>query len=255
MKKAKTLATLAMGALALVAPCGLASAAELTDTYSKDVIVGEVDETIYSVDISWGDMVFDWKYNEGLGRFIFSPQFGCYGVALAGYRRDEQAYSDAAAYLAAAANLGHLYTDEECSAVTHDGNVDDDTIYYIKYFPKNNISVVDLSYNGHLEATASFETAEGYDWVDGKFADDYAISNEYEIVTYYETIDGVRTIMNPEDQIASEHHISLAQGAMATILSKKLFLRPKAGTIANSSSVTAGDKLGTITVTISPKTM
>ena len=55
MKKAKTLAALVMGALALAAPCSLASAAELTDTYSKDVIAGEVDETIYSVDISWGD--------------------------------------------------------------------------------------------------------------------------------------------------------------------------------------------------------
>ena len=62
MKKALILATILGSLLPAIMP---AFGAYAVDSQSHDVTVGEVDETIYSVDIYWGgDLAFDWKYDE-----------------------------------------------------------------------------------------------------------------------------------------------------------------------------------------------
>ena len=86
---------------------------------------------------------------------------------------------------------------------------------------------------------------------------DLAFNNEYQTVLYYDRNGDSAdlTLLNPEDQIEDTHSLAAAGGyAPAIILNKYFFLQQKSGTAVEGGSVTAGDKIGTITVTISPDT-
>ncbi len=130
---------------------------------SKNTTVGDVDETIYSVDITWGDMAFDWKYDETKNTYDFKPHFGCEGYT---------ASSADDSFLNAALNGGQLYSDNTCSTLQTEALVSGRT-YYQKSEVGGRISVKDMSENGKVKAYAGFVAADDYNWVVGHIAGTY----------------------------------------------------------------------------------
>ena len=132
-------------------------------TGTKNVTVGDVDETVYSVDIDWGDnMVFDWKYNYNQNSFNFTPRMGCEGYVM----------HEGDVFLNQARVDGKLYSDDSCSTLQTDVLVNGDT-YYAKSAIGGHIMVTDSSVNGRLKVNAGFVASEDYDWLTGKFASSY----------------------------------------------------------------------------------
>ncbi len=188
-------------------------------THSHDVTVGEVDETVYSVDFSWDDLIFDWKYDEQKNDFGFKPHWEC---------TDDEAGVGGFA----------LYTDDACTA-QYTGDLIDTSGLYRKS-PSSSIRVYDQSVNGRIMASVSFNPTDKYSWVIGKFADpnETRINFDTETITYGEDIVGgilpaVTTTRNFEADLYFEKDPSATP---------------------SSESITTSDKIGTVTLTIEPRT-
>ena len=66
MKKNLLVGIIGLSALALFTTNVNAETIDLENVSEtgKSVIVGEVDVPVYSVDITWGDLTYDWKYDD-----------------------------------------------------------------------------------------------------------------------------------------------------------------------------------------------
>ena len=213
------------------------------DPQSHDVTIGSVDETVYSVDIEWGEnMVYDWKYNENTGSYGFKARLGCQGW-----------YADntTGPYLRALANSNSLYSDENCE-VPFTGTVDEEGFdrYYVKDNVGGHISVRDYSQNGKVSATASFTPTEKYNWVEGKFAN-FANMTAFGDILYY---DDLSEIANNTAPIGPSINVVLCVGACDEIsrIDKTLYLEKAAGADVDSHSISTSDKIGTVTINITP---
>ena len=71
-----------IASLALAAAPALSTFATGLGSQTQDIMAGEVDETIYSVDISWGDMTFDWKYDYSANTFGFATKIVCSEIGI-----------------------------------------------------------------------------------------------------------------------------------------------------------------------------
>lgn len=135
------------------------------ETSTKNVTVGDVEEPIYSVEIHWSDMKFDWKYQEYTKQFEFTSTVSCIPVTIAEERAAEL-NSKSNSYLR---NFG-LYSDNECSSVVDDPvYVAGNTYYERSNYPE--IFVIDNSINGQVKAKATFSPSSKYNWVYGTLAD------------------------------------------------------------------------------------
>ena len=237
MKKQKYY--LAAGVLACSAISGLAMPLANTfaegdlDGGSHDAIVGEVDETEYSVNISWGNMTFDWKYNSATNSFDFQPQTRCVGSSAQYNLTFMHSYQ----------NEGNLYSDNTCTALMT-GELTEDGFYYYTV-PDGEMTVKDFTQNGRIKATASFTPESKYDWVTGEFG---GWSRACSVEPDYTECSTAFTESGSEFYFNSN---IVESGVEGRLLLKSLNLK-KAADPAYSDSITSSDKIGTVTITIEP---
>lgn len=192
---------------------------------THDVTVGEVDETVYSVDISWGDMTFDWKYDSEKNEYGFKARLGCSGYLMSA---DDT-------YLTAAKEENILFSDDSCS-VLQTSELINDTTYYMKDNVGGSIKIEDLSVNGKVKANASFLAEEGYEWVVGKFSNTYTLTPQTGDIEYGEDLNNGLLEKLPNS---------------SGIYYGWLYFE-KANSQMPSGAISTSDKIGTVTVTISP---
>ena len=200
---------------------------------TQDVTVGEVDETVYSVDINWGDMTFDWKYNKNANSFSFMPQLSCNTVAV---------FPDGAEWLESVQDLEQLYSDKLCTEL-YSGDIEENATYYydaglenVAVKPESWIYVRDESSNGKTNFSYSFTAEDDYDWVSGGFAEYALVSSDRKTITYYND--------------SEEYKTASGLTSVGYRPSKYFYLEND----GDSQHVNSGDKIGTITITISPDT-
>lgn len=198
---------------------------------AHDVTVGNVDETVYSVDINWGDMAFDWKYNSSTGKYEFKSKVSC------------QINIDGVAAWQVLKEHNNLYTDGECTNL-EEGEINSHGPYYQKGIGSGYISVVDSTINGKVKATAAFTPTNEYDWVVGKIGTEpMGIAYDSPIVPLgYDPIsDTFSYIESTNGKLAEEGKSQYGY----------LYLETNNPT-GQTNKVTSNDKIGTITITISP---
>ena len=193
-------------------------------TQTNDVTVGEVDETIYSVDISWGDMAFDWKYNEETNEHNFELPKECIELTYDGY----------GALFNGKVENQKMFNDNTCSSLV--SNPVEGNQYFAERHINDRIVVSDNSENGHILAQASFASEPDYEWVTGTIINYPVVWEDY----IEELEDGMLPCW-----IDTEFGESTCVGYL------KL---EKNNLYTTSSNINAGDKIGTITLTISPDT-
>ena len=138
---------------------------------SKPATVGEVGETIYSVDILWGDMVFDWTYWDAPGTYNFKPRMSCEKYTLGSSQLESR-------MIYFASDWERLYSDSACTErVTDlgagalpngDPRYANGTEFYVKEV-NSSIIVHDHSQNGRVKAQVSFTATDDYSWVSAHF--------------------------------------------------------------------------------------
>lgn len=200
----------------------------------KEVSVGEVDETVYSVDINWGDMIFDWKYDEATNSFNFQQRRGP-GQAVS-------TMPDGYVWLNNEKDKGYIYEDESCKNA-FDGEIVSDTTYYWCpiYSASGAVRLVDNSTNGRLKAVASFSSSDGYGWVTGRFG-------LWEMDT-----EGVLTFNESENGELQQYTDTNWDGSSTTYTMINLDLK-KNREPSNSELISANDTIGFITLHIEPDT-
>ena len=208
--------------LALAAMPALGVFAETPTNGTHDVTVGEVDQTVYEVDITWGDMVFDWKYDSVTNSFNFKPGLGeCVSTTIS--TNDEVSRLQA---------KGELYTDSACNTLAENGGTSGQ--YYTKR-KKNNISVGDNTQNGRVAVSATFTPEDGYSFVSGSFG----IRLPYGEDGAYEDYEGFQPVGGSLDG--------------RTLWGTQLNLE-KTSNPANPELITSSDKIGTVTINITDGT-
>ena len=220
MKKQKYY--LAAGVLACSAISGLAMPLANTfaldpGSYTQEVTVGEVDETIYSVDINWGDMTFDWKYDAEANEFNFQPHKKCMPIA----NNDSTA-----SVLTALQEQGRLYNDLTSCETLATNPLDAEMYAYLT--PDGGIGVYDSSTNGKLKTKLSFTASEKYDWVTGKFGTWSTFGDLF--------------LGDPDEYLSSSNNTSYSS----------LVLEKNSNYNASAESVVANETIGTVTITIEP---
>ena len=222
MKKQKYY--LAAGVLACSTVSGLAmplanTFAEGPGSYPQDVTVGEVDEPIYSVDIEWGDMVFDWKYNAETNEYNFESPKGCEAIIYSGEATELKMYSDSTCSSLASNPVG--------------GNT-----YYTKEHINDRVVVYDESENGQIKAQVSFTPEAKYAWITGKIGE-YIYYSNGDDYTFEEYENGVLQVRGSKG-LAPAHY-------------GELKLEKNANSSTDEySSISKDDKIGTVTITIEP---
>ena len=239
MKKALILATILGSLLPAIMP---AFGAYAVDSQSHDVTVGEVDETIYSVDIYWGgDLAFDWKYDEETNSHDFRAKKSCFAM------RGDVAYQGdwygmgVQNYLSAAKGASLVYSDSECTNVYY-GDIDPDTMYYSRIGVDGQIIVTDRSTNGSLSATMSFTPEENYNWVVGKTASIASVTTDGR-VHYYNDPDDV-----PSNELWQRNRFENP----IFLIQDYFYLEKAPDTDLSTKTVSANDKIGTLAINLTP---
>ena len=198
---------------------------------SRDVTVGEVDETVYSVDINWGDMAFDWKYNAGTNDFNFEAHPRCDAVS---------AVVDGKVWLEYQRDNGWLFSNDTCSE-QYSGEITDGATYYASEgATKSTMDITDNSTNGRIKASASFASEDKYNWVDGVFGfmdsgwDGPDVPHRTpEFVVY---TDGVLPFKNVGGNMVAHGELELTKNS----------------SYVPGAAIEASDKIGTVTINIEP---
>ena len=123
--------------------------------YSSDVTVGQaLTGTLYDVEISWGDLTFDWKYDH------WEPANTC----------GEVKYVDGEIILGAGMSIpGNdeygVYTDNKCTNMVESELKNGET-YYINNLERDfvEITIVDKSINGQVAPQVRWGTNQKYDY-------------------------------------------------------------------------------------------
>lgn len=126
----------------------------------KNVIVGDVTAPVYSVDIEWGDMTFDYKYDDVNEQYYWREKIECEKL-VAGL---ESNFNN---------NELDLYYDNACENEMPAENFDFDTALTIEaYYARTvggMISIHDSSQNGSIIPSISWTSESNYDFVDANF--------------------------------------------------------------------------------------
>lgn len=227
--------------LALAAMPALGVFAETPTNGTHDVTVGEVDQTVYEVDITWGDMTFDWKYNSEANTFNFKPAKSSECISagsLQGIEFYDQVFYDLQ-------NDKNLFSDSTCSTLT-EGELSEGVTYYKKSYT-NNIAVVDYTENGRVAVSASFAPEDSYNWVRGK------IGYMQDTCTREEAIAGADCQKEYVDGFAPAMKVLPGGSGYAPVYLSNLYLE-KISDPANPELITTADKIGTVTINITDGT-
>ena len=217
-----------IASLALAAAPALSTFALGTGTQTHDVTVGEVDETVYSVEIDWGNnMVFNWKYSYDTNSFGFKPNLGCEGYVMSG----------ADIHLTQAQEDGRLYSDNTCTTL-QTGELENGTSYYQKTAIGGHIHVEDSSINGRVKVHASFTPDENYDWVVGKFAGTYEHNLTTGEIAYSDDFE--------------DGYLVPQLGSIGYAIYHSWLHLETDNNLVSSESITSNDTIGTGTLTIEP---
>jgi len=230
-KVSKLLLLAAMFALPLCVSAEEAKPSDFND--EQTVVVGEVDTTVYSVEIQWTDLSYDWKYDKDTNDFKFMPSLACQAVT-------GNALQD---YITSGETI---YSDNTC-ATLHTGEYQNENTYYVQngFFPT--VQVEDYSVNGKIKAKASFAPSGSFaNWVTGKFYE-YTTYDNKKIEYHNELTDGYLK-SNP---------ITSGEGGTGNILGYLL-----TGTLklevnneyTGEKVVETGNTIGTVTLEISEDT-
>ena len=142
----------------------------------KTVVVGDVDVTVYSVDIEWGDLSYDWKYDKETNSFGFKAPLGCNGYVAS----SEEAIENFESWVSGGQKM---YSDNTCTTL-HTGEFEIGNTYYQTSKVGGKIRVVDNSVNGKIKAKVGFTPASSYDWVIGKFYAGYTLTPATGLIEY-----------------------------------------------------------------------
>ena len=134
---------------------------EVTET-GKNVVVGEVETPVYSVDITWGNMEFDYVYNEVTGKYEWKSELTCEKLE----SWDKDTY-----------NLGwnDIYSDESCTNSATYSSFEEalDSNAYKGYDDiSSSIVITDNSVRGHVAPKLYWTSESDYDYVIGEFYGD-----------------------------------------------------------------------------------
>ena len=207
--------------------------AEDVGTQTRDVAVGEVDETVYSVDLSWGDMVFDWRYNEETNSFNFQQQRGAGQAVIAAY--------DGYDWLNNEKNKGYIFEDESCKSVFVGEIVNDVTYYWCPMYSASGVvQLSDNSTNGRVKATASFASSDSYNWVTGRFG--------------LWVMDEGNLVFNESENGKFQQYVDINWDGTATTHTMINLNLEKNREPASSELISTNDKIGTVTINIEPDT-
>lgn len=139
---------------------------------TKDVVVGNIDTTVYSVDVHWSGFSYDWKYDKETNKFGFKSSIGCEG-----YKVTSDTFQD---WIDAGEKV---YLDNQCTSLQTGDFVAENT-YYRKTNVNGYVSVADNSVNGRIKAKVGFTPSNSYDWVSGKFYQGYIFTPSTESIEY-----------------------------------------------------------------------
>lgn len=204
--------------------------AEGIGTYSNDATVGEVDEAIYSVDVSWNDLTWDWKVDPYWQEYELRASLNC-GIAAANQNRLEEL-----------TGAGLLYLDDECTEQVS-GKVSQGVLYYTSVDVGGHVTVTDTSTNGFIGARATFTPTNDYAWVAG----DIALNGHYDVasgrIVYDDNSLGDELLMTGGMGDALGH-TNIYEGYLRLGLNSE---------IERTNVISTGDTIGTVTVVIYPK--
>jgi len=205
----------------------------------QTVVVGDVDSTVYSVDITWNDLSYDWKYDRATNSFDFKPSLSCQGI-----EANENTFEELQEVLLAG---DKVYTDDQCTieddSTALAGGFEPGTVYYIQNGVASTIQIEDYSVNGRIKAKATFEPSGSYaDWVIGKFYqfttyDNNELEYHNELTDGYLPVDGTITT-GPNGEIIGYSLI----GSLKLDINKEY---------TGEKNVESGSTIGTITLEIS----
>lgn len=217
----------------------------------KSVIVGNIDEPVYSVDIEWGNFSYDWKYDKDTNKFGFKANVGCEGYVMSDGMTELPYYK--------ANNL--LYSDNTCSTL-QTADLVNGTTYYAKTSVGGFVRILDESVNAKIKANASFTPSQDYEWISGKFYKSLAFSPVSGKIQYFNQIsDGylsentdpipefeepleIQTILSGFNQPTSEFRRAFTAWLSLDINDQ----------VTQSNTITAADVIGTVTIEISQDT-
>ena len=206
---------------------------------SRNITVGEVDTTVYSVDIQWTNLSYNYKYDKTTNSFEFVPPLACQGIdATEQSMRDElQQYVED--------GIG-VFDDNTCTTA-HVGEFQSGTIYYAQNGVYPTMQVEDHSINGKIKAKASFTPSGSYaNWVNGKFYE-YTTYNNKKIQYHNELTNGYLTSspITSGPQGSGEVVGYLLTGALKLDINSQY---------NGEKVVEAGSTIGTLTLEISQDT-
>ena len=225
----------------LVAPlfATFANSVYADDSYTNTAKVGSVDEVIYSVDVAWGLMTFDWRYNDETEEFEFRNTYclgaqakeGAFGKS---WLEDQRDYSH------------NLYFDNNCSnRVSEDTELVTNEYYYYLDGPTGWVDVTDNSVRGKVKAQAQFTPAQDYNWVIGKFA------RSHYGPLYNPQFKNTSTPAGFENNEITNGYLDEQDINGNRTLRGILYLEVNPD-VARNNVVSTNDTIGTVTITISP---
>ena len=143
--------------------------AEGLDDFDVNVAVGEVDAPVYDVEITWGSLKYNWKYNDTTNKheWVAEQASNCDRYFLDSTERDNWENIE-------------LYTDSTCQTKVADDVTFDEAYNDMKndvkpYFAlgakieQNTIQIKDYSENVRVGATLKWNAAENYNWTNAEF--------------------------------------------------------------------------------------
>ena len=233
MKKGLIMGIIGVGSFLLMMGVK-AETLDLTNVSSTGqvVTVGDVDAPVYSVDITWGDLTFDYKYDNNTGEYYWSRAITCH----------ELTDSFSASY-----NFLDVFWDGECEREIDVTKVDFATAltnnaYYAESGMNGTISITDNSTNARIVPSIAWQSESKYDFVKANFQYEGPVCNDAgecgagwkDLTT--STLPNEARQENAGSGITTGHYF----------LSFDLENNPA----KESVMPTAGDKIGTITISI-----
>ena len=283
MKKNLLMGMVGLGAMALCITGVKAETLDLTNVSEtgQNVTVGEVDVPVYSVDITWGDMTFDYKYNEVTRKYGWREQITCEklegGNSSHFYNSELKLYSDNA-----------CEKELDYNNMSYEDVVNSGAYYSVeKDYSAGTIEIIDNSVNGKVQPSISWSSEQNYDFVDANFYYEgtvtrcallnnlnlfnYLVDNNIPFYTDVKcTLEGnaVLGTFDPDNDkyyykengggwVKLEGNVLTENTAMSSIGENNLNYRLKLELVNNSSKLlttpTKGDRIGTVTITINAK--
>ena len=178
-KIVKSLLGISAFALALnVNAATLDSVEEGSNASSHDVTVGSVDVPVYSVDIEWDPLKFNWKYDSETGIYNWVPEVYKECNLVPDWVKNDEVNWDENKY--------NVYTDSTCDTrisqdLTYSEVSDELENYYFNAvgYPENNIYINDNSTMGQIVPSVVWNAEDEYDFVNGKFIYEGTITRAY----------------------------------------------------------------------------